>query len=105
MSICGSKRLRGVLGTVVGLAWLFIGDGASFMRPSALAAPASAKVRHAIRVAGVTRREPRRVLLVGVVPLNLGYSAPAGTSSGYAPGTYGGAGCHPGAYGVLVCPP
>jgi hypothetical protein len=103
MSICGSRRLRWVAGTAVGVTCLFIGDGASLMPASALAA--QAKARHPIRVAGVARREHWRALLDGVVQLNIGYSAPAGSFYGYAPGTYGGPGCHPGAYGVLVCPP
>jgi hypothetical protein len=59
-----------------------------------------------LSAAGAARRAARRALLDGAaIPLNLGYSAGAGTYYGYAPGTYGGVGCHRGAYGVLVCPP
>jgi hypothetical protein len=57
--------------------------------------------------AGERRRRgaARRPSHGAAIPLNLGYSAGAGTYYGYTPGTYGGVGCYRGAYGVLVCPP
>jgi hypothetical protein len=103
------KASRWVLGAAVGIAGLFIGDHASLTETSGLIAQATARAGRPltpVSTAGAARRAARRALVDGAtIPLNLGYSAGAGTYYGYAPGTYGGVGCYRGAYGVLVCPP
>lgn len=105
MTGCGLKIGQRVMGAVIGVACLFIGDGASLTDRSSLVAQANAKTGHPVRLAAVACRTHRRAVVDGVIPLDFGSSAAAGSFYGYAPGTYGGVGCHPGAYGVTVCPP
>jgi hypothetical protein len=95
-----------MLGAIVGVACLFIGDDASSTRGS-LIARAHARAERPLtppKVAGVARRTHHRALLDRTIPFNFGYSAGGATFYGYAPGTYGGVGCYNSSQGGLVCP-
>jgi hypothetical protein len=105
MPISRMKVGRWMLGAIVGVACLFIGDGASSTRGSVIV-QAYARAERPLpppKVAGVARRTHHRALLDRTIPFNFGYSAGGATFYGYAPGTYGGLGCYNG-HGGLVCP-
>ena len=103
-----ASALRRVLGAAIGIACLFVGDRSSSTQDSMLIAQANARANRPLMsrsVAGVARHATRRAVVIrAAIPYDFGYSAGAGISYGYAPGTYGGVGCYRGASGTLVCP-
>ncbi len=106
MPIQRLKVSRYALGTMIGIACLFVGDNAAVTPELHLITPASARVTHPVTASShtrVARHAKRAVVSRAAIPFDFGYSAGSSAYYGYTPGAYGGTGCYRGAYG-LVCP-
>jgi len=102
-----SKASRGLLGPVMGIACLFMGDGATLTPGSTLVTQAEARDAHQLTPRNhrrVARHAKHRAVVGAAIPFDFGNSAGSSPYYGYTPGAYGGTGCYRGPYGLTCAP-